>query len=64
MLRQLHTALLAVYMIDVSGSSPASPLLACRAQVLEQKKAALLAKYTSDSLLAQQAEARSLLNKR
>jgi len=32
--------------------------------VLEQKKKALIAKYASDALLAEQAEAKAMLNKR
>ena len=39
-------------------------MLHCGMQVLEKKKADLLAKYTSESLLSQQQQAKSLLNKR
>jgi hypothetical protein len=36
----------------------------CTRQVLEKKKAELLAKYATEEFLSQQDEARSLLNKK
>ena len=42
---------------------PHCPMSLAAAQVLEKKKADLLAKYTSEKLLQNQQEAKTLLNK-